>query len=140
MSVVDNSGSVYRLRIADASRAIRHVFVHDLILEARIGVHRHERRKHQTVRINVDLSVAESAGPLNDDLANTVCYEDMVNRIKGLIDRGHINLAETLAEDIAAACLSDRRVIEARVRIEKLNALKEAANVGVEIERRRPKG
>ena len=32
---------------------------------------------------------------------------------------GHINLVETLCEKIAAACLRDKRVVAARVRVEK---------------------
>jgi 7,8-dihydroneopterin aldolase/epimerase/oxygenase len=44
---------------------------------------------------------------------------------------------ETLAERIAEACFRDRRVITARVRIEKLDVYADAESVGVEIERRR---
>jgi dihydroneopterin aldolase len=44
-------------------------------------------------------------------------------------------LAETLAELIAAACLKDRRVMAARVRVEKPHVIKNARSVGVEIER-----
>jgi 7,8-dihydroneopterin aldolase/epimerase/oxygenase len=42
---------------------------------------------------------------------------------------------ETLAERIAALCLSDRRVRVARVRVEKLDVFPDATSVGVEIER-----
>ncbi len=132
------SGTVHHLRIADAHHAIRHVFVRDLVLDARIGVHRHEKDGPQTVRINVDLSVLEGDAPLNDSLANAVCYEQVVAKVESLVGAGHINLVETLAERIAAACLEDVRVIAARVRVEKLNALPNAASVGVEIERHRP--
>ena len=34
--------NVYPLRIADAKKSIRHVFVRDLEIEAHIGVYRHE--------------------------------------------------------------------------------------------------
>jgi dihydroneopterin aldolase len=42
---------------------------------------------------------------------------------------------ETLAEQIAALCLEDRRVRVARVRVEKLDVFVDATSVGVEIER-----
>ena len=35
------------LRIADARNAIRHVFIRDLVLSCRIGVHRHEEVRAQ---------------------------------------------------------------------------------------------
>ncbi|MSP51121.1 MAG: dihydroneopterin aldolase [Alphaproteobacteria bacterium] len=125
--------------LADAGRKLRHVFVRDLELGAKIGVHTSERVSTQPIRINVDLAVHEDDAPLRDELADVVCYEDIVNAIKGLLAQGHVNLVETLAERIAARCLVDPRVYSARIRIEKLRVIAEAASVGVEIERRRPK-
>lgn len=127
-------GNVYPLRIADAACAIRHVFVRDLELDARIGVHGHEKGRKQPIRINLDLTVSEQSDHV-DQLGAVVCYEDAVRKIKAIIDAGHVNLVETLAERIAEACLEDRRVQVARVRVEKLAAIAEARSVGVEIER-----
>ncbi|MCH8183252.1 MAG: dihydroneopterin aldolase, partial [Proteobacteria bacterium] len=72
-------------------------------------------------------------------LENVVDYETIVQGVKTIVAAGHINLVETLAERVAGLCLSDARVEAARVRIEKLNVLPEAASVGVEIERVRPR-
>ena len=87
--------------------------------------------------MNVDLSVSEN--PHGDALDNVVCYATVVERIKAIVDEGHLNLVETLAERIASACLEDTRVQTARVRVEKLAVIPEAASVGVEIERYRPR-
>jgi 7,8-dihydroneopterin aldolase/epimerase/oxygenase len=122
--------------IADAERGIRHVFIRDLVLEAQIGVWRHEEGKHQPVRINVDLAV-EDLIDLGDDLAKVVDYGGIDKKIRALIAQGHIRLVETLAERIAAACFEDPRVKTARVRVEKLHALADAESAGVEIERTR---
>jgi dihydroneopterin aldolase len=129
------SDNVTPLRIADHARAIRHVFVRDLLLQADIGVYAHEKGLQQPLRFNVDLTVSEAAH--SDELANVVCYEDVVNRIKALVSGDRVNLVETLAEKIAAGCLEDARVLAARVRVEKLAAIPEVASVGVEIERSR---
>lgn len=109
------------------------VFVRDLVLPARIGIHPHERELAQRVRFNVDLAVAESAAPA--DISQVVSYEDVVLGIKRIISAGHIDLVETLAEDIAQFCLADPRVTAARIRVEKLDVFEEAESVGVEIER-----
>ncbi|MBI3454065.1 MAG: diguanylate cyclase, partial [Rhodospirillales bacterium] len=45
--------------IADAAQKLRHVFVRDLVLPARIGVRPHELAASQRIRINVDLAVHE---------------------------------------------------------------------------------
>lgn len=122
------------LRIADARNAIRHVFIRDLVLPCSIGVHRHEHGAPQRVRINLDLAVRDDR-QLGDELANVVCYERISTAVREIVGRRHINLVETLAEEIAGTCLEDSRVRSARVRIEKLDVLADAVSVGVEIER-----
>ena len=129
--------SVSRLPIADAARAIRHVFIRDMEVLAHIGIHGHEQGKLQPVRINVDLAV-EDVVALADRLDLVVDYEAIAHKIRALVAAGHINLAETLAERIAAACFEDQRVKATRVRVEKLHALPGAESAGVEIERFRP--
>src|SRR5271168_3394399 len=121
-------------RIADAALKITHVFIRNLELLAHIGIHGHEQGKPQPVRINVDLGVREPLA-LEDKLERVVDYEAITIKIRAIVARGHINLAETLAERIAAAAFEDERVLSARVRVEKLHALPGAESGGVEIER-----
>ena len=129
--------NVYPLRIADAKNSIRHVFVRDLELDAHIGVYRHEHGRSQPIRINVDLAVVEMDQPISDSLHNVVDYEKVVLEIQHIVSKGHLKLVETLAELIADSCLQDHRVLTARIRIEKLQAIDEARGVGIEIERTR---
>ncbi len=131
-------------RIADAARGLRHVFVRDLVLAARIGVYADEHGRAQRVRINVDLGVADDgvrgvsrAAVGRDDLARVVDYSVIVDQVRAIVAAGHVQLVETLAERIAEACLSDSRIEIARIRVEKLDIYADAAGVGVEIERRR---
>jgi len=131
-------GTFGALKIADASRSLRHMFVRDLVLGANIGVYNHERRAAQPVRINIDLSVEDTA--IDDQVKDVVDYARVIEGARSIISEGHINLVETLAERIASWCLDDGRVMAARVRIEKLNVCPEAAGVGVEIERFRANG
>ena len=113
------------------------IFVHDLTLEAEIGVHGHEHGQTQPVRINVDLLADEEGTPAPERLDRVVCYEAVVTDIRRIVASGHIKLVETLAERIAKACLEDGRVAAARIRIEKPAAIADAASVGVEITRYR---
>jgi dihydroneopterin aldolase len=115
---------------------LRQVFVRDLELPAAIGVHAHEQGVTQRVRINLELGVFEHHD-IADSLNNVVCYETIVNGIKAIVAEGHVNLVETLAERIAQHCLEDSRVETVRVRVEKPDAIAEAAAVGIEIERNR---
>ena len=126
---------VHPLKIADARNSLRHVFIRDLLLPCSIGVHQHEKTKPQQIRINLDLAVKESTDALNDQIENVVNYEEIVIGVRALIARGHVNLVETLAADIATMCLEDLRVRSVRVQIEKLDVFEDATSVGVEIER-----
>ncbi len=130
-------------RIANAARALRHVFVRDMVLSARIGVYPHEHAAVQRVRVNVDMGVEDDgardvsrAAVGRDELARIVSYERVAVEVRRIVGAGHVNLVETLAERIAEACLADRRVLVARIRVEKLDVFPDAASAGVEIERR----
>ncbi|MSO70144.1 MAG: dihydroneopterin aldolase [Alphaproteobacteria bacterium] len=114
----------------------RHVFVRDLVLKCQIGVHAHERGGVQRVRVNVDLAVPDE-GPIDDNIRNVVSYEDIVATVKRLVAGDHINLVETLAEQIALALLKDQRVLRAKIRVEKLDVYPETSGVGVELVRHR---
>ena len=129
--------------IANSARGLRHMFLRDLVLSASIGVHAHEHATPQRVRINVDLGVEDDgARPLSrqpigrDELSRVVDYEKLAQQVRGIVAAGHVRLVETLAERIAEACLLDRRVHLARVRVEKLDIFPDAVSAGVEIERR----
>jgi len=107
-------------------------------------VYPHEHAAPQRVRINLDLTIDDQADAKlsrpavgRDDLSRVVDYEAIIVRVRAIVAAGHVQLVETLAERLAAACLADERVAAARVRVEKLDVFADAAAVGVEVERRR---
>jgi len=129
---------VQPLRIADAKKGLRHVFVRDLVLSCRVGIYDTEKAAPQRVRINLDLAVREDLRPIGDDYGKVVCYEQIVKKTRAVAEDGHVNLVETLAERLADICLQDPRVRSCRVRVEKLDVFTDALSVGVEIERDSP--
>ncbi len=133
MNKPDNT--VVPFRIADADRRIRHVFVRDLMLDAHIGIHAHEQGVTQRLRINLDLSVIDRHPLPADHIEHVVCYQEVVDDTTAIVARGHVNLVETLAEEIAQDILATPDVVAVRVRVEKLDAFANVASVGVEIER-----
>lgn len=113
---------------------LRQVFVRGLMVRARIGVHDHERRGGQRVRLDIELDVVDSRDH-GDRLDNVVCYQTIVEGVRAILAQGHISLVETLAEKIAAMALADARVVAARIRVEKPDVIADAEGVGVAIER-----
>ncbi len=119
---------------------LRQVFVRGLQLQARLGVHAHEKAAAQRILVHVELAVEDESAAVGigpDDLARVVDYERVVAAARDAVARGHVMLVETLAETIAAAALVDPRVKLARVSIEKPDAFPDIASVGVTIERTR---
>jgi dihydroneopterin aldolase len=110
------------------------VFVRGLAIEAEIGVYRHERGRPQPLLVDVEVTLAPA--PIGA-LSETVNYETLAAAARALAAEGHIDLVETYAQRLAAACLADPRVLSARVRVEKPLALQGALAAGVEVIARR---
>jgi dihydroneopterin aldolase len=109
------------------------VFMHDLVLDVEIGVYTQEKGVTQRVRFSVDVEILPATRALDDDIGRAFDYDTIIKGIKDIIARGHINLVETLAEDVAHHCLVHPRAARVTVRIEKLD--KEPGALGVEIVR-----
>jgi 7,8-dihydroneopterin aldolase/epimerase/oxygenase len=124
------------------TRPLRRVFIRDLVLDARIGVYPEEKGGRQPIRINISFEMRDDGldhpdgvGP--DDVTRVVDYDGLAKRVRALVGRAHVQLVETMAEQIARACLGDPRVLSTRVSVEKLTVFSDAASAGVEIERSR---
>jgi 7,8-dihydroneopterin aldolase/epimerase/oxygenase len=115
--------------------SLRRVFIRDLVMMCSIGVHAHEHDAKQRIRLNIELGVTEGTAPIDDDLRNVVCYDEIISAVRRLVDAGHVRLIETLAERVAELCLADPRVRHAYVAIEKLDVYADVTSVGVAIER-----
>ena len=86
------------------------------------GVFEHERRDGQDFLIDVELELDTRQAAASDDLADTVDYGTLAQRIAEIVGGEPVNLLETLAERIAEACLSDSRVRVAAVEVHKPQA------------------
>jgi dihydroneopterin aldolase len=118
---------------AREAKVVDRVFMHDLVLDVEIGVYTHEKGVTQRVRFSVDVDLIPAVHALNDDIRQAFDYDTIIKGIKTIIARGHINLVETLAEEVAMLCLAHPRAQSVRVMIEKLD--KEPGAVGIEIVR-----
>ena len=110
------------------------VFVHDLIMPCSIGAYDFERGLKQNVCFNVDVDVRRIQHH-SDDMREIFSYDLIVDAIKIILGRGHIELIETLARDIANSVLHHPSVARICVRVEKLDVV--CGRVGVEIKRER---
>ncbi len=110
------------------------VFVHDLVLPVFIGAYDFERGKTQRVRFCIDVDIRRSTYHA-EDMRDVFSYDIVVDAIRLILSRGHVDLVETLAERIADALLSYPRVCRVIARVEKLDVIE--GRVGIEITRER---
>ncbi|HSN32929.1 MAG TPA: dihydroneopterin aldolase [Ideonella sp.] len=125
-----NAPSLLDPRLADCRR----LFLRDYALPLSIGVHPAEKRAPQRVLINVDLYVPLAHTTPRRDAIDEVLDYDLIRRaIAGCVARGHIELQETLADELLAALLAHPLVRAARVSTEKPDVYPDCASVGVEV-------
>ena len=117
----------------------RRLFLRNYEAHIRIGVHESEKQGPQRVRLNVDMYVRLSEStPVRDSIHEIVDYDFIRRTIAARVEAGHIELQETLCDDIANALLQHPKVWAVRVSTEKTDIYPDCDAVGVEVLRIRP--
>ncbi len=121
---------------ADPALGTDKIFVRDFVLPVEIGAYSFEHGHTQKVRFDVTADVLRvTSNP--EDMRHVFSYDIIMDGIRTIVARGHVQLSEALAEQVAAHVLEDPRVMRVIVRVEKLEL--GPGGVGVEIERKRAK-
>ena len=112
----------------------RRIFLREVLLDANIGIHDFERRGSQRLVINVDVFVPLLlTTPRHDRISEVLDYDFVRMTIRRRIEQGHINLQETLVDDIARALLAHPSVAAVRVASEKPDVYADVEAVGIEV-------
>lgn len=112
----------------------RRLFLRNYELPVRIGVHDFERGGAQRLVINVDLWVPLALStPANDRLDEVVDYDFIRDVVAARVAQGHIELQETLADDLLQTMLAHPKVRAARVSTEKPDVYPDCDAVGCEV-------
>ncbi|HEX5740798.1 MAG TPA: dihydroneopterin aldolase [Pilimelia sp.] len=90
-----------------------------LRVRGRHGVFDHERARGQDFVVDAVLEVDLAAAAGSDALADTVDYGTLAQRLAAIVGGPPVDLIETLADRLAAACLDDPRVQAATVTVHK---------------------
>ncbi len=120
----------------DAALGTDRIFVRHFVLPVEIGAYSFEHGHTQKVRFDVTADVLRVTDH-PEDMRHVFSYDIIMDGIRTIVARGHVQLSETLAEDVAALVLEHPRVTRVAVKVEKLEL--GPGGVGVEIERRKAK-
>ena len=110
-----------------------------LRLRGRHGVYAAERRDGQDFLVDATLWLDSRPAAASDDVADTVDYGVLAERIAAVVGGEPVNLIETLAARLVELCMADERVIAAEVTVHKPQApiAREFADVAVTARRSR---
>tara|TARA_B100000945_G_scaffold234641_1_gene190810 strand:+ start:173 stop:559 length:387 start_codon:yes stop_codon:yes gene_type:complete len=106
------------------------VIVKDLILLLSVGIHQFERLKRQKVKFNLEITTDPN---LKSDIKSIVNYESVINDIKKLTKKSHFELLESLSESIFDRIFRNKKIKKIKLKIEKLEIIKETTSVGIEV-------
>ncbi|TFW30127.1 dihydroneopterin aldolase [Massilia horti] len=115
-------------------RDCRRLFLRNYEVMINIGVHDFEKKGEQRVLINVDLYIPlGQSTPKADQLSEVVDYDFMRDTIARRMALGHVQLQETLCDDVARQMLLHPRVRAVRVSTMKPDVYPDCEGVGVEV-------
>jgi dihydroneopterin aldolase len=117
----------------DATQDYTRVILRDISVEARIGIHPWERHSERPSRLVVNVEMfAPGKTP-----KNFINYDTIHDVFRAWPGRDHVDLLETLVEEVVAVCFAIAAVAACRVSIVKPDIFNDTAAVGVEVYRRR---
>ncbi|WP_336646548.1 dihydroneopterin aldolase [Microbacterium sp. USHLN186] len=104
------------------------------------GVFDFERRDGQEFTIDLTLGLDLAPAAVSDDVADTVHYGELADRVAAIVAGEPVDLVETLAQRVADAALADPRVRTVAVTVHKPHApiAQSFRDVAVTIRRGRP--
>lgn len=112
----------------------RRIFLRDHVVLAHIGAHAFEKGKRQRLIFNVELFVPYvHSTPRTDQLDEVVDYDFVRTLIAKRIEAGHVELQETLCDELAAMLLAHPKVQAVRLSSCKPDVYPDCAGVGVEV-------
>ena len=111
----------------------RSLLIKNFIIQEIIGIHEHEKIKKQKIKFNIVIDVDQNVLPNEKDIKSIVDYEKITNNLKNLAKSKKYNFLESLAEDSFKEIFEDKRINSVKIKIEKPEAINNAASVGVEV-------
>ena len=115
----------------------RRVLIKNLELNIFIGIHNYEKKKKQKVRFNIEIITDPNISPSKNDMSTILNYETIVNKINYLVKKKHHDLLEELTENIFDVIFKFRLVKKVKIKIEKLEIIKETESVGINVSKTR---
>lgn len=111
------------------------LFLRDFRLELIIGLYEWERKAPQPVMIDLEIGLYDHRAGHTDDVADTIDYGKVAERIMEVTASREIRLVETLGEIIADLVRHEFGAPWVRVAVRKLAIRRDVKELGIIVER-----
>ena len=111
------------------------VYIRDLRVDTIIGVYDWERQIKQTLSFDLDMATDIRKAAATDNLEFALNYKAVSDRVIEYVAQTHVQLIETLAENVAQLIRAEFQVPWLRLKLSKAGAVLAARDLGVIIER-----
>ncbi|WP_114649877.1 dihydroneopterin aldolase [Pseudothauera hydrothermalis] len=112
------------------------IFIEELRVQASVGIYPREKVAPQMVELNLTFGVPDAAAK-HDDIADTIDYAVVIERIRAELAARHFNLIETLGEFVVNLLFEEFNAPWVKIRIAKIGVMQGVRRVGVFIQRGR---
>lgn len=123
---------------AGAPEPLDLVFIEGFTGQTVIGIHDSELHRPQTIRIDLTAGLPRPRACDTDQIADTIDYGVVRERLQRLLKEHRLTLLESFAETVAEILIGEFGAHWVRVVVVKPRKFDDVESVGVAIERRRP--
>ncbi|MBY0577900.1 MAG: dihydroneopterin aldolase [Burkholderiales bacterium] len=109
------------------------IFIQAFRADTLIGIYDWERKIRQPVEIDIEIGIPGNAG--SDEIADTIDYGRVVERIREVLSSHNFSLLEALAEHLAGIILVEFGSPWVRLSVAKIDAMSGVRRLGIRIER-----
>lgn len=114
-----------------------HIFIREFRVEAWVGIYDWEKLRAQTIELDLEIGAPGPGAGHADDIARTVDYGAVIERVRAELAGKRFGLLEALAEHVAGLVTGEFGAPWVRLSVAKLGHVRGVRKVGVSIERHR---
>lgn len=106
------------------------IFIKNYICRAIIGYHLFEKTKPQKLRFNVEI-LSKQKKVIDGNINSILNYEEIIDKINFFLKKKY-NFLESFVNDFICEIFKNKNVINIKIKVEKLNIIKNTESVGIE--------
>ncbi|WP_047551453.1 dihydroneopterin aldolase [Methylotenera sp. G11] len=111
------------------------IFLSEVKVQTKLGVPEWERMVEQTIILDIEIGYDLSLACKSDDVADTIDYGLVVNRVRETLKEHSFKLVEALAEHVCQLILKEFSALNVKVKVAKPAILPGLKALGVIVER-----